>query len=59
MTIYVTRKFSEQHPKQICQQRPSKVQSFLSEVIAVIQFSPFHGSEKESVDHVAKEVSFL
>ena len=59
MTIYVTRQFSEQHPKQICQQRPSKVQPLLSKVVAVIKFSPFHGGEQESVDHVAKEVGFL
>ena len=59
MTIYVTRQFSEQHPEQICQQRPSKVQPFLSKMIAIIQLSPFHGGEKESVDHVTKKVGFL
>jgi hypothetical protein len=59
MTIYVTRQFSEQHPEKVRQQRSSKVQPLLSKVVTVIQLSPFHRSQKESVDHVAKEVRFL
>lgn len=59
MTIYITRQFSEEHPEKICQQRSGKVQSLLSEVVTIIKLSPLHGSEKESVDHVPKEVGLL
>jgi hypothetical protein len=59
MTIHITRQFSEEHPKQIGQERSSKVQPLLPKVVTVIQLSPFHGGKEEPVYHVAKKVRLL
>ena len=49
----------EQHTEQVRKQRSCKIQTLLSEVVTVIQISPFKSGKQQTVDHVAKKVRLL
>ena len=59
VAIHVFCEFAEQHAEQVGEKWACEVKALFTEVITVVEVSPFQSSEQETMDHVAEKVRLL